>query len=146
MLTLNVGPAADGTIIPAMAERLLAMGDWLRVNGEGIFSTKPFRIQHTKLQLTPAGPPPQPSTIDVFYTAKADAVYAFLTAWPAARTFTLPGLQTNGSVSVSVLGMPTLQVGATAGSGGVQITFPSSLGPNSLPCDSAWTLKILGVK
>ena len=31
---MNVGPTADGRIIPAFQERLLQMGEWLSVNGE----------------------------------------------------------------------------------------------------------------
>ena len=147
VLTLNVGPAADGSIIPAMSERLLAMGDWLRVNGEGIYSTHPFRIQHTQLNIPRAGPPPQPSAIDVFYTAKADAVFAILTSWPATRVLVLPGLNATGAVSASLLGLPALQVSAAAvADKGVQISFPQSLGPGSLPCESAWTLKLTGVE
>ena len=31
-LLLNVGPTADGRIVPAFEERLLEMGTWLKVN------------------------------------------------------------------------------------------------------------------
>ena len=37
---LDIGPAADGTIPPIMEQRLLEIGDWLRVNGEAIYGTR----------------------------------------------------------------------------------------------------------
>jgi alpha-L-fucosidase len=40
-LLLNVGPTADGQIPLAQAARLLAVGWWLRVNGEAIYATQP---------------------------------------------------------------------------------------------------------
>lgn len=34
---MNVGPTADGRIIPAFQERLLQIGEWLSVNGAKLF-------------------------------------------------------------------------------------------------------------
>jgi alpha-L-fucosidase len=38
---MNVGPTKDGKIIPLFEERLRQLGQWLRVNGESIYSSKP---------------------------------------------------------------------------------------------------------
>jgi alpha-L-fucosidase len=41
-MTLNVGPKADGQIPLLQQERLLQLGDWLKVNGEAIYGSKSF--------------------------------------------------------------------------------------------------------
>ena len=45
-MTLNVGPAADGQIPLLQQERLLDLGNWLQVNGEAIYATKPYFINN----------------------------------------------------------------------------------------------------
>lgn len=34
---LDIGPTGDGTIPPIMEQRLLEIGDWLKVNGEAMY-------------------------------------------------------------------------------------------------------------
>ncbi len=42
-MTLNVGPAADGKIPLLQQERLLDLGNWLKINGEAIYGTRPYK-------------------------------------------------------------------------------------------------------
>ena len=48
-MLLNVGPTHDGRIAPIYEERLHQIGDWLRINGEAIYATKPWVHQNDTL-------------------------------------------------------------------------------------------------
>jgi len=66
-LLLNVGPSADGLIPAIMQERLLQVGGWLRVNGEGIYASRRLKTST------------QPG---VWYTQKDGQLYVFLKNFP----------------------------------------------------------------
>ena len=42
MLLLNIGPKPDGTVTPEETNVLKEIGEWMSVNGEGIYSTVPW--------------------------------------------------------------------------------------------------------
>lgn len=92
VLLLNLSPMADGTIPVEQREILLSIGDWLKVNGEAIYGTRPWFIYGE-------GPTTQPegdfanhkeflkvkySPADVRYTTKDNNIYAITLGAPVA--------------------------------------------------------------
>lgn len=43
-LLLNIGPRADGIIPDGDKKLLLGIGKWLKINGEGIYGTRPWKV------------------------------------------------------------------------------------------------------
>jgi alpha-L-fucosidase len=74
---LNVGPTADGVIPQASVERLHAMGDWLQVNGESVYGTRPGPLTGLDWCRT---------------TAKHDVTYVHVFDWPAGGAVRIPSL------------------------------------------------------
>ncbi len=91
-LLLNVGPKSDGTIPEQARAVLLQIGDWLRVNGEAIYGTRPFAVfgeGPTKAlkNSTEKNKDIQSYTAeDIRFTASADRrlTYAAVLGWPSA--------------------------------------------------------------
>ncbi len=44
---LNIGPKADGTFPQESIDRLKAIGDWMKINGESIYGTTASPLEHT---------------------------------------------------------------------------------------------------
>jgi alpha-L-fucosidase len=156
-LLLDIGPTADGRIPVIMEERLLQMGDWLRINGEAIYATQPWtqtrqwsagelpKVEYNKEFMTPydvsklAGAPSAgKAAIDVFFTAKSAAIYAILPRWPSRR-FTVKGVDAKQVKSIALLGGPA-GLRFRAAEGGVSIELPEL--PAALRTQPAWVLKI----
>jgi len=132
-LLLNVGPTMDGIINPIFRDRLLKMGEWLDVNGEAIYSSKPWRAQND-------------TVARVWYTSQGSTVYAIALRWPDKNMLVLKEPKATAQTQVFMLGNPsgtplTFQFNAN---GGLNITLPN-LNINELPSTVAWTFKLVNV-
>ena len=87
-LLLNVGPRADGTI-PEEEQRILReVGTWLKINGEAIYETRPWRVYGEGPTKVAAGAfrdtDTAPFTAEDFrFTEKDGVIYAIELGWPA---------------------------------------------------------------
>jgi alpha-L-fucosidase len=107
-----------------MQQRLLDMGDWLKVNGEAIYDTRVWLNQPVK---------PMPG---VFFTRKDNSLYVICTTWPQ-QTITVPGVKTSGKVSL--LGS-SLKI--TARANGTLTIQPPAVNPGNMPCQHSWVFKV----
>ena len=113
-MLLNIGPMADGTIPAIQRERLTGLGDWLAVNGEAIFDTRPWQRAEGE---TDGG-------IGVRFTQNWDALYATLLDTPTTREIVIKDLQVDAGTKIQLLGnSQPLQWQQTAT--GVAINLPT---------------------
>ena len=112
-LLLNIGPRSDGTIPDEVQQVLLEVGAWLKVNGEAIYGTRPWRIYGEGPTKVAAGSFHDTDTAnytaeDFRFTTKGDVLYAIGLAWPTNGEAVIHSLaQTVGSErvkSVALLG------------------------------------------
>ncbi|HOY52229.1 MAG TPA: alpha-L-fucosidase, partial [Prolixibacteraceae bacterium] len=127
-LLLDVGPTADGLIPVIMEQRLLDMGEWLKVNGEAIYGTQPWKNR-------PAGGKEQ----TVFFTTKGKDLYMICTRWPE-KAVIVPGVAKPASVTLLGSSLPVKSRWAS----GTLTLSPPSIHPGNIPCHHAWVFKIAG--
>ena len=75
---LNIGPKGDGNVTEFEQAVLLEIGNWLKVNGEAIYQTKPIKLNE------------QPAYGEM--TTRDNKIYFFLFNTPADNKVVLKGI------------------------------------------------------
>jgi alpha-L-fucosidase len=81
-LLLNAPLHADGHLDPTASVILNNVGAWLRLNGEAVYSSRPFEVNTDNF---------------AWFTRRSGFIYATTIGWPSGRTFTLAALRKGGA-------------------------------------------------
>jgi alpha-L-fucosidase len=141
-MLLNVGPGADGTLSPIFVDRLLGIGDWLAVNGEAIYKSRPWDVCQNETKS------------DVYYTInkESETLYAHILKWPSGSDLHLAFPTSTSNTQVRMLGLDTQQdsirwkvlEGGDNSLSGMTVELPW-LNPSTIPCQHAWVLAISNI-
>lgn len=161
-LLLDIGPRADGAIPVIMQQRLVEVGDWLRVNGEAIYGTRyagracqwtqgsrprqeygEYNVKYDLMAQVGQEPVDGRAVKQVFFTKKPDALFAITAGWPGS-VIVLRNVQAPANAAVTLLGYDRPLEATVAGTS-VTIRVPQ-VGPEALPCRYAYAFRIAGAK
>lgn len=129
-LLLNVGPTADGRIPVIMQQRLVDIGEWLNVNGEAIYGTRPWNKKAHKKENKEKG---------IYYTKKDKNLYVICTSWPE-KAIVIDGFKPGKETVVTMLGLKKKIEWSIKE--GKMVIQPPLITPAQLPCQYAYVLKI----
>ena len=113
-LLLNVGPKDDGTIPEIQLDRLTDLGNWLKINGEGIYDTTPWKSFRFK----------NSNGLDLRFTRKGNNVYVFIFNLPQNNTVQIDDLQIANNSEAIVFGEVNRKVKIQKTSRGVEVKVP----------------------
>ena len=124
---INIGPKADGTLVPEQVKRLRAMGDWLKINGDAIYGTRYWKVSAQEDE-------------HLAFTTKGKTLYAIKLAKPSAPFIVeaAAGWKAEDVKSVRLLGSDA-EVGWSIKPDGLHIMPSSNLGESQF----AWSFKIV---
>ena len=136
-LNLMVNPDGSGKVPQIQLDLLKELGDWLKINGEAIYGTRPYEVICDNTQL---GQP-------VWYTMSKDSTYgyAIIFDWPKSETFICNGVNLIWESEVTLLGYDQAINWIDTGrdNWGLSARIPKEMigNPEARPSDHAWVLK-----
>ena len=153
---LDIGPDGHGKIPPIMEERLLQIGDWMKINGEAIYNTVRWKTPSqwsegrrdynakggdVMLKLT-VDPDPGYAVKEIFYTYNptTNSLYALLPKYPSDRKLVIKDMTLPANTAINFLStkenVSWKQEGAN-----VAVELPD-YDPNKIKAPYAYVLKI----
>lgn len=131
---LNVGPTSQGVIPQPSVDRLEAVGQWMKVNGEAIYDSDPTPFgdelgHYSATEKDKNGKPMFIPTWNWRCTSKPGKLYALIFKWPTSGRFELPGLESKVTKAYLLAGHQELKFSRTAS--GVALDLPATA-PDSI--------------
>lgn len=153
---LDIGPDGHGKIPPIMEERLLQIGDWMKINGEAIYNTVRWKTPSqwsegrrdynakggdVMLKLT-VDPDPGYAVKEIFYTYNptTNSLYAILPKYPSDRKLVIKDMMLPAGTTISFLSTKENLSWKQEGNN-VVVSLPE-YDPNKMKAPYAYVLKI----
>ena len=138
---LNIGPQADGSVVPFEAEVLKRMGEWLRVNGDAVYATSPspFREVYEWGCVTVKG-----RDMNLILSGKCPEDHKIVLSVPgySVKNCNIPGVAYKKKGDILELSLPEQLYSDSADPKVMRLTFDKEIKPfNAVnPVDAALTL------
>ncbi|NMH88387.1 alpha-L-fucosidase [Flavivirga algicola] len=83
-LLLSIPQRAQGNVDPEAIKICKNIGEWMRINGEGIYGSRPFEVFKSNVG-------------NYYFTRKGGYIYMFCLEWPESKNIEIPELKQGGA-------------------------------------------------